>query len=73
MCVSFVCVLCVVCVCVGFVCGVFNCGASGFGEFRLRALDFRATTHNASKDRHVGGCQNYGSFLGPYYNTAPII
>ena len=22
---------------------------------------------------HVGGCQNYGPFLGPYYNTAPII
>ena len=20
----------------------------------------------------VGGCQNYGPFLGPYYNTAPI-
>ena len=22
---------------------------------------------------YMGGCQNYGSFLGPYYNTAPII
>ena len=22
---------------------------------------------------HLGGCQNYGPFLGPYYNTAPII
>ena len=22
---------------------------------------------------HVGGCQNYGPFLGPYYNTAPNI
>ena len=21
-------------------------------------------------DLHVGGCQNYGPFLGPYYNTA---
>ena len=21
----------------------------------------------------VGGCQNYGAFLGPYYNTALII
>ena len=20
---------------------------------------------------HMGGCQNYGPFLGPYYNTAP--
>ena len=22
---------------------------------------------------HIGGCQNYGPFLGPCYNTAPII
>ena len=22
---------------------------------------------------YMGGCQNYGAFLGPYYNTAPII
>ena len=22
---------------------------------------------------YVGGCQNYGPLLGPYYNTAPII
>ena len=22
---------------------------------------------------HVDGCQNYGPFLGPYYNTAPNI
>ena len=22
---------------------------------------------------HMGGCQNYGPFLGPYYNTAPNI
>ena len=22
---------------------------------------------------HMGGCQNYGPFLGPYYNTAPTI
>ena len=21
----------------------------------------------------MGGCQNYGPFLGPYYNTAPNI
>ena len=25
------------------------------------------------KDSHVGGCQNYGPFLDPYYNTAPDI
>ena len=22
---------------------------------------------------HMGGCQNYGTFLDPYYNTAPNI
>ena len=22
---------------------------------------------------YLGGCQNYGPFLGPYYNAAPII
>ena len=22
---------------------------------------------------YMGGCQNYGPFLGPYYNTAPTI
>ena len=22
---------------------------------------------------YMGGCQDYGPFLGPYYNTAPII
>ena len=22
---------------------------------------------------YMGGCQNYGPFLGPYYNTAPDI
>ena len=22
---------------------------------------------------HMGGCQNYSLFLGPYYNTAPNI
>ena len=22
---------------------------------------------------HMGGCQNYGPFLSPYYNTAPNI
>ena len=22
---------------------------------------------------YMGGCQNYGPFLGPYYNTAPSI
>ena len=22
---------------------------------------------------YMGGCQIYGPFLGPYYNTAPIV
>ena len=22
---------------------------------------------------HMGGCQNDGPFLGPYYNAAPVI
>ena len=25
------------------------------------------------KHQNMGGCQNYGPFLGPYYNTAPSI
>ena len=25
------------------------------------------------KYNHMGGCQNYGPSLGPYYNTAPNI
>ena len=36
----------------------------------------RKQTHLWRKDlfqRHMGGCQNYGPFLGPYYNTAPNI
>ena len=24
----------------------------------------------ASQNDHMGNCQNYGPFLGPYYNTA---
>ena len=31
-----------------------------------------AATAN-SQTTHVGGCQNYGPFLGPYYNAAPNI
>ena len=27
----------------------------------------------AGSESHMGGCQNYGPFLGPYYDTAPII
>ena len=32
----------------------------------------RKTTSNEWA-RHMGGCQNYGPFLDPYYNTAPNI
>ena len=27
----------------------------------------------APNPKHMGGCQNYGLFWGPYYNTVPII
>ena len=35
-------------------------GASGVSD--VQGLGFQ-----------MGGCQNYGPFLGPYYDTAPII
>ena len=31
------------------------------------------TTITGSYRGYMGGCQNYGPFLGPYYNTAPNI
>ena len=39
--------------------------ASGLEVWSCGVLWFR--------DCNMGGCQNYGPFLGPYYNTAPII
>ena len=27
--------------------------------------------HNLNPTQYMGGCQNYGPFLGPYYNTGP--
>ena len=30
-------------------------------------------TLRPSAQNYMGGCQNYGPFLGPHYNTAPII
>ena len=36
-----------------------------------KARDEGLKFQNPWKD--VGGCQNYGPFLGPYYNTAPTI
>ena len=43
----------------------------GFGRIRFRKHTLEAFF--ASAPPYVGGCQNYGPFLGPYYNTAPII
>ena len=48
---------------------------------RFRALGFRVWVGYPYSDGlcnegimgYVGGCQNYGPVLGPYYNTAPII
>ena len=35
-------------------------------------LGFLGTGTTASCDvKHMGDCQNYGPFLGPYYNTGP--
>ena len=40
-----------------------------------RNFDLRLKSADASitKRTHMGGCQNYGPLLCPYYNTAPII
>ena len=37
------------------------------GTQQLRAIPFE------TPQIYMGGCQNYGSFLDPYYNTAPNI
>ena len=29
--------------------------------------------YNGLYMEYIGGCQNYGLFLGPYYNTSPSI
>ena len=34
----------------------------------LRVKDFRLL---CAVDKHLGNCQNYGPFLGPYYSTGP--
>ena len=33
----------------------------------------QATIVLTAYDVHMAGCQNYGPFLGPYYNTTPNI
>ena len=42
-------------------------GALGLGTFM-----FPKELPNSSVWYHMGGCQNYGPFLDPYYNTHPI-
>ena len=50
---------------------LFNCGASGLWGFRaLRSADPQPDLPSIP---HPGGCQKYGPFLGPHYNTAPNI
>ena len=48
------------------------------GPFRGSPREAPDTKHipkhiSKHKKTHMGGCQNYGPFLDPYYNTAPNI
>ena len=45
--------------------------ASGVPKLKNQPLLTLSTLAMAETDR--GGCQNYGPFLVPYYNTAPNI
>ena len=49
----------------GFVSG------SGWGEPRDLGIRAYGLTFGASIDEQMGGCQNYGPFLDPYYHTSP--
>ena len=40
---------------------------------RVTAGDHGDDTRVFLFDMYMGGCQNYGPFLDPYYNTAPNI
>ena len=41
---------------------------------KTRMKDGKTTARFKIKEIvYVGGCQNYGPFLAPYYNTAPNI
>ena len=42
-------------------------GFWGLG-FRVEMMPF-----DRVYEEYMGGCQNYGPFWGPWYNTAPII
>ena len=49
-----------------------------FGPGAERAVESTRATESLRRlfgflESHLGGCQNYGPFWGPYYNTAPII
>ena len=50
-----------------------NPGVSATSELRTPYWR-RVKTHvNATSSKHVGGCPNYGPFLGLWCNTAPSI
>ena len=47
-------------------------GCVGVGLYNKRAVG-STTQKLRAHYSHMGGCQNYGPFLDPYYNTAPNI
>ena len=47
-------------------------GTSGVIEFDPGLPDPRRFPETPNPKPYMGGCQNYGPFWGPYYNTAPI-
>ena len=51
--------------------GVSEIRGTLFGVLIIRILEEQPLQGLYNLD--IGGCQNYGPFLGPYYNTAPII
>ena len=61
---------------------VSNCSCCAVGPekeaFVTLSLSMESCIHSGQGDNkpranHLGGCQNDGPFLGPYYNTTPII
>ena len=42
-------------------------------ETTIQGLGFNIFPNGFHKGPYMGGCQNYGPFLDPYYNTAPNI
>ena len=39
----------------------------------ILSLEPERPKHISNPEPQIGGCQNYGPFFGPYYNTAPNI